>query len=825
MRPAAPVRRGGREERRIISKRTGKAWSDEAGYLELDRDETAEALRGRFGWKHGPFSSLLIRLLSLVLEPLETGTYRGRPMKGDPHKSYPVRNTPLTVFVMPDVRRLRLFLAARLRDTGPLNIIRDPFAEVKPGAAGGQGRKFGSLRLETLVNIQRASAERITIVPVTRSFHQHLPEAPPTMLFTRIYVMFAPMHAIRRLGSLLRTVRTARLRNTRPIDLAEWLEGHPQTRPFSQSTALHDEILGRIESEHRASSGPPIPQPWEARKAVLTDPILQEFIVDYSAETGVKLRKINREVRSDIREIASKIRVGAFRIAGQILNVGFDRLLSEIDIDTEGLRLIAECDTRSRVMIVCGHKSYMDPLILTYGIVRSGFTPPQQAAGINLNIWPLGWVLRRCGGFFMRRRFFDQPVYREAFNAYVRELLSSNYITAFYIEGTRSRDGKMRKPKTGLVKVLDDAVQYGACDAITVFPLYLGYDRVPEEGAHVKEMMGGHKIEESWGVFKRLYRNVTTTLGRAYMRFGPPLDFRTAVSEHGVDAAADLICGKIDEATVVTARSLASAALLSSGRGTVPEGEFREASDMLLEICRELWLPLAPDADREGVAGAVNRLVSEERVAVERDGDGLDLFRVEGDMRRFLEFNKNILLAHLLGPALAALAGSAGEEFAGSLAFLMDLFAEEFTFGPGFEERLNPPGDPAGAELLCTLLDSFLEGYLVTCDAVGSVVGGWEIERDEMVRRCFAHGLAMTRSEEGGGPLEAAPAAPAVRRRESLSRIIFENALKRFSAMGLLVSATEAGQGGRRWTVLARGDRFDELGDVEERIASFLRRD
>lgn len=774
----------------------------------LPYQETADALQDRFAWKRGLLSSLIVKFLSFILDPLESGTYRGRILAGEPHRPCPVVNTPLTVFVIPEGRLQRLFLAARLRVTGPINIIQDPAADVKPTFRGDHAWTWGSFSMESLVTIQHASVESVVVVPVTRAFHQHHPEAPATTFITRLY-MFTPMHLIRRAASFVRAIHTARLRNCRPIDLAEWLSRNPRAVQFSQATELHNEVTGRIESECRACTGPPLPQPWQVRKTVLRDPILIEFMRDHAAREGVSLRKVSREARAHVREIASKVRVGVLRYFGVLLNLGFDRLLTGYHVDREGIRFISERDIRSRLVLVCCHRSYMDPLMLTYGICRSGLMAPQQAAGINLNIWPLGWVLRRCGAFYMRRSFADQPVYREAFNAYTRRLLADNYVTAFYIEGTRSRDGKMRKPKTGFVKILDEALQFGTCESITVVPVYLGYDRVPEEGAHVREMAGGHKIAETMGLFKRLYKSVTDKLGRAYMEFGAPMDFGTIVSEHGVDTAAELICERIDGITIVTARSLASCALLSSGSQSVPVDEYEKAADQILGVCRRLGLPLSPDADPEGMRAAVDWLAAEGRVIVDKSEAGEECFRVEGDMRRFLEYNKNILLAHLLGPSLAAIAENGEGRADEALLFLNRLFAEEFVFGPEFFNRAQLPDSYPGPGVLAPLMDSFLEGYLVACNALGSISSGERVATDRVVERCFAEGARML--EEG-----------LIRRTESISRIIFENALRCFVDMGLLDSVTRGAPGGKGETVLTRGDLFQQRGNLEERIRSFL---
>jgi glycerol-3-phosphate O-acyltransferase len=791
--------------------KAGAAWHQEPPTNELSYQKTAEALHKRFAWTQTLSTSLLVRALSLVLDPLESGTYRGRALEGEPHRSCEAVNTPLTVFVIPEGRLQKVLLAARLRVKGPINIIQDPVADVKPAAQTEKVRSWGSFRMESLVKIQGSSGKHITLVPVTRAYHQHHPEEPATNLWTRLY-MYTPMHVIRRAATLARTIHTASLRNCRPIDIADWLDGDPGTGQCSPGTALRNEMIARIESEYRATAGPPIPQPWEVRRSILSDPILVAFMREHAAREGINIRKVSKEARKHVCEIASKLRMGVLRYVGVFVDIGFDRLLSGFDVDREGIRFISECDIRSRVVLVCCHKSYMDPLLLTYGICRSGLTPPQQAAGINLNIWPLGWALRRCGAFYLRRSFSDQPVYREAFNAYTRRLLADNYITAFYIEGTRSRDGKTRKPKTGFMKILDEAVRLGTCEGITVVPVYLGYDRVPEEGAHVREMTGGHKIAETMGLFKRLYKSITDTLGRAYMKFGTPMDLRTIVDEHGLGASADLICEKIDEVTVVTARSLASCALLSSGRGSVSLDECQRAADGLLGVCRRMELPMAHDADREGVQAAVDWLIAEGRVLIDAAEDGEERLLVEGDQRRFLEFNKNILLAHLLAPSLAAKADQSEGRPGEALLFLKRLFAEEFVFGPGFSEQARPHGAGPGSAVLTSLLDSFLEGYLVACRALGSMTADEHVEKDEMVERCFVEGARML--EEGS-----------IQRTEALSRIIFENALKCFEGMGLLSSFKQTLGGGKVRTIFIRGDSFDQREGLEERIGSFLNRE
>ncbi len=800
-----------------------------------------------FAWKQGLFSSLLVKAFSWVLHPLEQGTYRGRALAGEPHRSSRVIASPLTVFVIPEGRRHKLFLAARLRVRSPINIIHDPAADAKPEASqsadkdkkrearaepGDEGRKKTSEEsradgpadvdcrgpvcggtdfcLEELIAIQRASAEELMVVPVTRAFHQHNPEAPPTTFSAKVY-WFRPMHLMRRTASFARTVHTASVKNCRPLNLSSWLESNPRPDLRSQAHALRLEVISNIESERRACTGPPLAPHREVRKLVLEDPVLSDYIKEYAQQLGVTTEEALKEARQYMGEIASNLRVGVVRYVGLLLNKGFDRLLTGFEVDPQGIRFLSECDSRSRIVLVCCHKSYLDPLIIAYGICRSGLTPPQQAAGINLNIWPLGWVLRHCGAFYLRRTFAGETLYKEVFSAYVRRLLADNFITAFYIEGTRSRDGKLQKPKTGYMGILDEALRMGVCDDITLVPVYLGYDRVPEEDGHVREMAGGWKISETLKLFSRIYESITTTLGRAYVKFGAPMSFRALVEEHGIDAAANIICDEINSITVITARSVAACALLASGRTWVSSGDFDKSAGDILELCRRMRLPMATDADRQGVRAAADWFAVERRVVPKAD-QGVDGFRVEGYGRRFLEYNKNILLAHLLKPSMAAVAGrlGGGDRAEESLLFLKRLLAGEFVFGLDRADEAWKPVDHAGAEVLGSLLDSFLEGYLVACLAIGSLTAEEPVVVAELVALCFAEGERML--DEGS-----------IRREESLSRILFKNAVKNYQEMGLLAELQRNGEAGREETALIPGERFDERGDVENRIDGFLK--
>ncbi len=840
---------------------------------KLDYQETSNILEGFFAWKPGPVSSVVVKALSAFMRPLEQGTYGGRALSGEPHRSSWVIASPLTVFVLPEVKyRNKVFLAARLRSTGPINIIEDPpqvqrasakkakgkdrnksakkkeKAAAEGGAAGhgeGDGRGKRSRRkvkeeprpdagrltkaglsrayrhegggdgcdydLEALIALQRESEVALTVVPVTRTYHQLIPDAPRTTMASKAY-RFHPMHLIRKATNWARTVRTARVKNCSPIVLSAWLEGQADESLCAQASTLRIELMSHIESERRACTGPPLPPKWEVKQRVLADPVLAAYMQDFAIREGMTREAVLSEARGFVEEIMSEYRVGVARYFCKVVDYLFDRLTTGVDVDREGIRFLAECDNRSRIVIVCDHKSYADSLLIGYTMFRSGMVPPQQAAGQNMDFWPMGWLLRHSGAFYIRRTFMGETLYKEVFCAYVRYLLAENYTSVVYIEGTRSRDGKLAKPKIGYLGILEDALRIGICPDITFVPVYMSFDKIPDEASHVREMAGTRKVSETMGVFTRMISSQRTRLGKAYVKFGTPMSFKGLLDKYGLRGAAEVACDEINRITVVTARSLAGCALLASGATWVPRADCEQAVNDLLRYCERRRLPMAVDSDFEGILAAVD-LYAEEGYVVPEERDGEEGYLIEGYNRRFLEYNKNIQLSHFLEPAIAAVveraaAGDEGEDPRSeeSFRFLRHLFSEEFVFSPSRADEAWKLDYQSYAGVLASLLDSYLEGYMVASRALRSLSGQKPVTVEQAVDLCFEEGERMLKDGS-------------ILREESMSRVAFKNAVKCYGKMGLVAELPGEDEKER---LLVPGDHFAELGALESRIAGFV---
>src|SRR5690606_28085461 len=159
----------------------------------------------------------------------------------------------------------------------------------------------------------------------------------------------------------------------------------------------------------------------------------------------------------------------------------------------------------------------------------NGLVPPHIAAGKNLNFFPVGRIFRRAGAFFIRRSFKDNKGYTLAFREYLKKLVQEGYWIEFFLEGGRSRTGKMLTPKFGMLKVIVDAIKSGAAPDLHFVPVYVGYEQVIEEKAFSRELGGAEKKKENLGALISATKVLWAKYGRLYVSFGEPISCRQAL--------------------------------------------------------------------------------------------------------------------------------------------------------------------------------------------------------------------------------------------------------------------------------------------------------
>ena len=146
------------------------------------------------------------------------------------------------------------------------------------------------------------------------------------------------------------------------------------------------------------------------------------------------------------------------------------------------------------------HRSHIDYLLLSYVIYKRGLMVPYIAAGDNLNLPFVGQLLRGGGAFFIRRSFRGNT---SVFKEYLYSILSRNTPLEYFIEGGRSRTGRLLPPKTGMLAMTVHSHLRGRAKPIVFVPTYIGYERLMEGSTYVGEMQGKPKEAESiFGILK-----------------------------------------------------------------------------------------------------------------------------------------------------------------------------------------------------------------------------------------------------------------------------------------------------------------------------------
>jgi glycerol-3-phosphate O-acyltransferase len=315
----------------------------------------------------------------------------------------------------------------------------------------------------------------------------------------------------------------------------------------------------------------------------------------------------------------------------------------------------------------------MDYMLLSYVLYHQGLVPPHIAAGINLNFWPAGPIFRRLGAFFIRRTFKGNKLYSTVFREYLGELFSRGYSVEYFVEGGRSRTGRLLDPKTGTLSMTIQAMLRGGTRPITLVPIYIGYEHVMEVGTYAKELRGATKEKES---LPQMLRGLSKlrNLGQGYVNFGEPLPLMTYLNQHvpewresidpiesirpawltpTVNNIADDLMVRINNAGAANAMNLCVTALLASRQRSLTREQLTEQLDCYLQLMRNV--PYAADATVPSVTASalIDHALQMNKFEVEKDTIG-DIIILPREQAVLMTYYRNNITHMLMIPSLLA---------------------------------------------------------------------------------------------------------------------------------------------------------------------------
>jgi len=563
--------------------------------------------------------------------------------------------------------------------------------------------------LRYLIEIQKRTDRPVYLVPQLFFYTKKPLPAEPSLLDMFFGSSQRP-GKIRKIVTLIRHPGKIFVELSQPLNLRQWLSQPAYTDRSDDYMALQlrRELLLQHNRHRQSITGPVLKSSEEIKEAILTGETMQRFLKKHAAARKEPIHKIRKKADGYLDEIAARYSPFVIRmlnvVVGWIINSMFDGAV----IDKPGLAKVKAMSQKGPLILIPCHKSHVDYLILSYVLYHNNMPCPHIAAGKNLSFWPLGPIFRGGGAFFLRRTFKGAVLYSRVFSAYIHKLLEEGFNVELFIEGGRSRTGKLLNPKLGLISILLDAYRNGACEDMIFVPVYIGYDRIIEEHAYIHEVEGGKKESENLSQVIRARRFLKKRYGKIYINYhdpivasefldGQPTPF-DGMSAKEINALIRQlgwrIVNAIDKQTVVTPHGLVAAAILNIARLRFTHDELMETANTYLTFAMSQKAKLADtfilDPDR-AMDVAVDHYLSRKLLesASKDKGHPEDHveYTVNSAKRALLEFYKNNCISYFVPAAFTALAILKKDAFQFNATdlheehqFFRDFFKYEFAF-------------------------------------------------------------------------------------------------------------------------------------------------
>ncbi|HVC31363.1 MAG TPA: glycerol-3-phosphate 1-O-acyltransferase PlsB [Steroidobacteraceae bacterium] len=388
--------------------------------------------------------------------------------------------------------------------------------------------------------------------------------------------------------------------------------------PISLRSLLGDEIgpsvrgrrvaraLRAIYAQHRAARiGPDLSHRRTIVTRVLRTRAVRAAVAQEMREKSLTRRMALLQASRYAEEIAANYSHAFVRFLERLLAWLWNRLYDGVTVGH--LETLERAAQGNEIVYVPCHRSHMDYLLLSYVIYVNGYPVPHIAAGINLNLPIVGRLLRMGGAFFIRRKFRGNGVYTVVFMKYLAAIMARGHSIEYFIEGGRSRTGRLLQPKTGMLSMTVRSFLRDPARPVIFLPVYFGYERVVEGATYVGELSGKPKEKESVLGLLRALRKLRQRFGRVHVNLGEPIALEDILDRHDSgwrtrtfdeDARAPWISGAVDDlagrimrninaAAAVTPINLLAVTLLAMPRQALPEADLERQIDLYRALLRD----------------------------------------------------------------------------------------------------------------------------------------------------------------------------------------------------------------------------------------------
>lgn len=536
----------------------------------------------------------------------------------------------------------------------------------------------------------------------------------------------------------------------------------------------------------------------------------QEFLDSMARAAEHEGRSIEAAARRSqryLREIAASHSPLVIDLIANAIHWLYRQGYGSIHYDEQEIRALYELGQEQPLVFLPSHKSQLDRLVLQYLLWENDLPPNHTAGGVNLNFFPIGQLIRRTGVFFIRRSFKDNELYKNVLRSYIDYLIEKRFPLEWYLEGGRSRSGKLLPPRFGMLSYVVDAHARGKSEDVYLIPTSIAYDQIFDVGSYAAEQQGSGKQSESVGWLIGAIRTLRRRYGDIYVRFGKPISMNAECVPEASPTERSLNVQKlafkalsgVNKVTPITPTSVVTLALLANEERAMTVEEIREELRGLVGYILRRRLPITERVRFGGtiqVQEVLDRL-SEHDIVTRFDQGPVPVYRIQETQYLAAAYYRNTIVHYFVTGAIAELAllraadsdqVNTAEAFWEEVMRLRDLLKFEFFFSEKetFVEEVRKEmsrfrgewesalGDgPSGARRLLGrlrplrahwALGPFLEAYLVVANALERQPFDEPIDTKRFLGECLGLGEQYRLQRR-------------ISKAESVSQVLFKSAL------------------------------------------------
>jgi glycerol-3-phosphate O-acyltransferase len=479
-------------------------------------------------------------------------------------------------------------------------------------------------------------------------------------------------------------------------------------------------------------------------EAILSRREFLESVDAVGIDSGMTPAIAREKAEQYLREIAATHSPYVIDLIANAIHKLYSQGYGEIKYSEEQVKRLSALGEGHTMVFLPSHRSNLDRLSLQFMLWENDFPPNHTAGGINLNFFPIGPLLRRTGVFFIRRTFKDNQLYKTVLRAYLDYLVEKRFPLEWYMEGGRSRSGRLLPPRLGLLSYVVESTRRGKSEDIQLIPVSIAYDQIQDVPEYALEAQGKEKERESIGWLVRAVRSLRRRYGDIHINFGEPVSVRDVLgsiegddeTSIGLQKLAFEVMYRIGQVTPLTPTALISVALLAARGSARSAGQLADDASRLLEFAKARDLPTTEDfqpGDPARVTGVLDWLAENDNVS-SHEALGRRVFWLSDEQMIRISYYRNVIVHFFINRALAemalgAVAGS-GDEAPGAvrdtLLAYRDLLKFEFFF-PEKDEFLSDVESDIGIDIPDWESSLTAAGAGETLVKLGAPVAYWAI--------------------------------------------------------------------------------------------------